>query len=291
MDSSLLLRAATGSTSWGRRRLLLCAAGAAIILALPPLAQAQSCALTVAGPAGGLAPGSRLQVLWIGNSLTGTAPDIPGSSAGPMPARLAPMLTERGIQLKFDVRIQGGANFSDHARNPQTLAVAADPRFDAVNLQGYYEGYESPTAFLAAVRPLVESIKRGGATPLFQQVWSFQGDPGGPQFPSAAVAVEEAARQVPGALPVQVMRAWHAVRTQDPALGAKLFADGTHQSAVGEHLNALVYTRFFSGRSVHGIQAIHAKAASRLDARERRLLEDAVDAQVTVFFKPLRTRC
>lgn len=241
--------------------------------------------------AGGLPRGSPLRVLWIGNSLTNTAPDIGTYDIGPMPARLAPLLAELGISMSFEAQLQGGANFADHARNPRTLTLAAQRRYDAINLQGYYEGYGSARAYLAAVLPFVQAARHSGATLLFQQLWSYQGDPGSPQFPSSALAVEEAARQTPGAQAVPVMRVWQAVREARPELWARLYADNTHQSAVGEHLNALVYARFFSGRSVKGLRSLHPKAAAGLDADERRWLEDTVDRIVTAFFRARPAGC
>lgn len=255
-----------------------------------PQAPAAACASSAAQPAG-LAPGSRVRVLWIGNSLTNTAPDIGTYDIGPMPARVAALLAERGITLSFEARLQGGANFSDHARNARTLGLAAERRFDAVNVQGYYEGYASARDYLAAVQPFIEATRSSGAVLLFQQLWSYQGDPGSPQFPAAAIAVEEAARQTPGAQSVPVMRAWQAVRDANPGLWKRLYADSTHQSAVGEHLNALVYARFFSGRPVLGLKAIQPKAAAALTPAERRLLEEVVDSTVTTFFQPRASGC
>lgn len=249
-----------------------------------------ACSLHVL-PAGGLAPGNRLRVLWIGNSLTNTAPDIGTYDIGPMPARLASLLAERGITLSFESELEGGANFSDHARQTRTLALAAERRFDAVNLQGYYEGFGSARDYMAAVRPFVEATRPSGAILLFQQLWSFQGDPGSPQFPAAAIAVEDAAQQTPGAQSVPVMRAWQAVRDAAPGLWRRLYADNTHQSAIGEHLNALIYARFFSGRPVRGLKAIHPRAAASLTPAERQQLEDVVDRTVTTFFKPRVAGC
>lgn len=250
----------------------------------------RDCAVIDAASEGGLGAGSRIRVLWVGNSLTDTPPDIGDYRAGALPVRLAPMLAELGIRLESETRLQGGANFSDHARNPQTLAALASGRHDAVNLQGYYEGYASADAFRAAVQPLVDAARKGQATPLFQQVWTFRGDPGSPQFPAAALAVEEAARRIPGALPVQIMRVWHAA-SQNVALAEKLYADNTHQSAVGEYLTALAYARFLSGRSVRDIVSIHPRAAARLSVAERRALKEAVDSQVSIFYRRTPALC
>lgn len=242
-----------------------------------------------AAVAAGVPVGGRLHVLWVGNSLTDTAPDIGDYSIGPMPARLAPMLAELGVSLTFEAVIQGGAQLSDHARNARTLALISSPRFDAVALQGYYEGFAGTAAdYLAAVGPLYRTARAAGATVMFQQIWSFIDDPGSAQFPAAALAVEAAASQSPGAVPVQVMRVWNAVRERYPALHARLYHDSTHQSVIGEYLNALTYARFFTGRSVRGITSVHPSAAARLSLAERLALKAVVDEQVRVFFPVVR---
>lgn len=244
---------------------------------------AGSCAVAALA-AGGLSPGSVVKVLWVGNSLTNTARDLRRFDLGPMPARLAPMLAELGVTLKWEAILRGGAEFGDHARNPAIEARLTQEHFDAVNLQGYYQGYGSADAMVAAVRPLVDIAQRRGTVALLQQVWSFQGDPGSPQYPGAALAVEQAAERLPGALPVQILRVWNDVRAE-PGLYARLFADPTHQSVLGEYLNALAYARFFSGRSVRAIQSAHPAVLTASSEAERRRLKEAVDRQITLFYR------
>jgi hypothetical protein len=234
----------------------------------------------------GLPPGSSLRVLWVGNSLTDTPPDFNDYSLGPLPNRLAPMLAECGITLISEWRIQGGAEFSSHAANSATLALVGDPRFDAVNLQGYYQGYGSADAFVQATESLVNAASAAGSDLFFEGMWPYLGDPGSPQHPTAALAVEGAADRRANAFAVQVGRAWRRVLDTAPALHAKLRSDSTHQSAVGEYLNALVYTRFLSGRSVAGIVSISSQAAARLSASERSQLKAAVDSAVDRFYQP-----
>jgi hypothetical protein len=235
--------------------------------------------------AGGLSAGSSINVLWVGNSLTDTALDFNNYSLGPMPERLKPMLAELGITMTYSSRIQGGAEFSDHARNAATMAEIGKTSYDIVNLQGYYDGFASASAYQTAVKPLYDKARTAGSAVLFEQVWSFKNDPGSPQFPTAAVAVETAAQNMAGAYAVQVMRAWEAVRQKDAALFGRLYADSTHQSMIGEHLNALTYARFFSGRSIQGVTSIAPQVAQALSAAQRQTLKDAVDASVTVFFQ------
>jgi hypothetical protein len=119
---------------------------------------------------------------------------------------------------------------------------------------------------------------------LFESVWTF---PGAPQLPISAEAVEKAAASLPHAHAVQVGRVWGAVRNMNSGLGVKLYgADTTHQSKVGEYLNALVYTRFFSAKSVQGVKFLPAVVASQLAAGELEILKSAVDAHVTIFYLP-----
>lgn len=236
---------------------------------------------------GGLPAGSVLKVLWVGNSLTNTAPDHRTFDIGPMPARLAPMLAELGVTLKWDAIIRGGAEYADHARQPAYEAKLAQETYDAVNLQGYYQGYGSADQMVAAVRSLHEAAQRRGTVVLLQQMWSFHQDPNSPQFPRSALAVEEASDRLPGSIPVQILRVWHAVRLEDPELYLKLFADNVHQSAAGEHLNALAFARFFTARSVQPVRSVHPLVAARLNPTELQRLKDVVDRQVRVFYRPL----
>lgn len=234
----------------------------------------------------GLPAGSRIHTLWLGNSLTNTPPDFNDYSQGPLPARLAPMLAEFGITLSFVAITPGGAEFSTHAGTPSTMAALADPEFDLVNLQGYYQGFSSAAAYAQAVRPLHDAASAAGSELLYEGMWPFLTDPGSPQHPQAAQAVEGAADAEDNAFAVQVGRAWEQVRQSSASLHAKLRSDNTHQSAVGEYLNALVYTRFLTAQSVVPVQSISAQAAARLSAAERTQLKLAVDVAVTRFYRP-----
>lgn len=232
----------------------------------------------------GLPSGSTINVLWVGNSLTNTPPDMNDYSRGPLPERLAPMLAELGITLTYQAVIQGGAEFATHAANPQTMALIADPSFDAVNMQGYYRGFSSSSEFQDAVRPLYEAAHNAGSAALFEGLWPYINDPGSPQHPAAALAVEGAAENMPGAFAVQVGRAWARIKETDPPLYAKLYSDNTHQSVVGEYLNCLVYTRFFSAQSVQPITSISPEAHNATTSQERSQMKAAVDSVVTIFY-------
>lgn len=231
-------------------------------------------------------------MLWIGNSLTNTAPDFNNYDLGPMPERLKPMLAEFGVRLTLSYRLQSGADFSDHAKNPEVMAALADPVYDLVNLQGYYEGFSSPQAYRQAVAPLYKAARGAHSKVLFEEVWSFRGDPGSPQFPAAVYAVEHASYGMAGSFPVQVMRAWEQVRERNAALYDRLYSDNTHQSKIGEYLNTLVYTRFLIGKSVQNVKFISPLTAKELSNADRLTLKAAVDASVSVFYVPaIRTAC
>ncbi len=235
----------------------------------------------------GLPAGSQIHSLWLGNSLTNTPPDFDDYSQGPLPARLAPMLAEFDITLSFVAITPGGAEFSTHAGTPATMAALGNPAFDLVNLQGYYQGFSSAAAFAQAVQPLHDAATAAGSTLLYEGMWPYLSDPGSPQHPGAALAVEGAADAQPNAFAVQVGRAWEQVRLTSASLHAKLRSDNTHQSAVGEYLNALVYTRFLTAQSVAGVSSISDQAAAQLSASERSQLKQAVDIAVTRFYRPL----
>jgi hypothetical protein len=181
--------------------------------------------------------------------------------------------------------LPGGAEFSTHAQTPSTLAALADSRYDVVNLQGYYQGFASAADYASAVKPLHDAATAAGSIPLYEGMWPYLTDPGSPQHPEAALAVEGAADASGNALAVQVGRAWEQVRLSTPALHGKLRSDNTHQSAAGEYLNALVYTRFFTARSVAAVNSISSQAAAQLSATERGQLKLAVDSAVTRFYR------
>jgi hypothetical protein len=235
----------------------------------------------------GLPPGSSIHTLWLGNSLTNTPPDFNDYSQGPLPVRIAPMLAEFGITLTYQAITPGGAEFSNHAQNGATLAALANPAFDFVNLQGYYQGFGSAQSYATAVKPLHDAATAAGSVVLYEGMWPYLSDPGSPQHPGAALAVEGAAADKVNAFALQVGRVWERVRQSSSSLHAKLRSDNTHQSAVGEYLNALVYTRFFTAQSVAGVQSISSQAAARLSSSERTQLKQAVDAAVDIFFRPV----
>lgn len=234
----------------------------------------------------GLQPGSSVHMLWVGNSLTNTPPDYNNYSLGPLPERLKPMLAERGVTLTYASAIQGGAEFSTHAANPATIEALGNAAFDIVNLQGYYEGFSSTQSYLNATQLLYNVAHGAGTDVLFEGMWPYLGDPGSPQHPTAALAVEGAAAARDRAFPVQVGRAWDRVRELYPSIHSKLRADSTHQSAAGEYLNLLVYTRFLTATSVADIQSVSTLAASQLTSSERAQMKAVVDEVVTAFYVP-----
>ena len=242
-------------------------------------------AAAIAAPTAGLPSGSTINVLWVGNSLTNTAPDYGDYGIGPLPERIKPMLAEFGITLNYSVRIQGGAEFSDHARNTTTMAELGKTSYDMVNLQGYYEGFSSAAAYQTAVKPLYEAARAAGSEVLFEEMWAYKNDAGSPQYPASSLAVEAAAQNMPGSYAVQVGRVWGALKTSNPTLYNMLFYDSTHQNKNGEYLNALAYTRFFSGKSVLGVASVPAKVAEALTVAQRQSLKEAVDANVTLFYQ------
>lgn len=229
--------------------------------------------------------GDSIHVLWVGNSLTDTPPDYGNYSLGPLPARVAPMLAELGITLTYDSAIRGGAEFSTHISLSSTMTKVGDPIYDAVNLQGYYQGFSSASAYVTAVDPLYQAAHSAGSSVLFEAVWEFKGDPGSPQYPTSALAVEGAASQLDNAFPVPVTRVWNDIKTQNTTLWNKLYSDATHQSVVGDYLNALIYTRFFSGQSVMGIAFIPSAVSALVNSSEITLMKNAVDLNITQFYQ------
>jgi hypothetical protein len=241
--------------------------------------------------AGGLPAGSTIRVLWVGNSLTGTPPDYNDYSLGPMPARLVPMLAELGITMIYTDSIKGGAAFADHVAYAPTTTALDTGTYDIVNFQGnpYDVAYTSAANFQAAVYPLYAKAHVRGKQVLFQQLWTFRDNVGNSgegniQFPAAALALEEAAQNMPGANAVQVQRVWQAIRSTNAGLYRRFYTDGIHQSMISEYLNALVFARFFSGRSIQSIASIPALVDSALTPSEKQSIKDAVNANVTIFY-------
>jgi hypothetical protein len=158
-----------------------------------------------------------------------------------------------------------------HFTKSTTMAAVANTVYDVVNLQGYYAGFSSALAFQTAVQPLYDVAHAAGSEVSLEEMWSYRGDPGSPQFPTAPNAVEAAAQKMPGTHAVQVARVWE------------------DQSKFGEYANALTYARFFSGKSVQGVTfvppAVRDVTQGGLTAVEIQTLKSAVDAGVTVFYQ------
>lgn len=248
--------------------------------------QSRSNVLTT--PSTGVGPlqsGDTIRVLWVGNSLTDTAPEYNNYALGGMGERLKPMLAELGVTLINTERFQGGAEFTNHAANSTTMTEIANSVHDVVNLQSYYVGFGSAASYQTAVTTLYNQARSAGSDVLFEGMWSYRGDPGSPQHPTAALAVEGAADAMTGAFAVQVGRVWHRISELDNALWLKLYGDNTHQSALGEYLNALVYTRFFTGQSVAGITSASSLVTSTSTVSERNILKGAVDEIVDRFYQ------
>lgn len=211
--------------------------------------------IMVAGPETGTS--KRVRVLFVGNSLTFTN-DLPG-----MLANIAASDPGNTVRLEIQAKTYPNAKLDYMLKHTDALDWAHRHRPDVVVLQehsdwyngwNYEFGKSDVAAWAAALRPL-------GITPVFFQIWGDgKGSPAftdqqystygkTPADDAAASAQASAAVGESMKMPVVwVGRAFSMAGTIDGVPDLYKF-DSHHPSAAGTYLAALVFYRYFTGRS------------------------------------------
>jgi hypothetical protein len=149
----------------------------------------------------------------------------------------------------YEVRTStaGGANWEHHLQSElglQTMEIIARGDWDFVVLQNESRStIDRPQAFQENGERLLELIKERGAVPLLFSTWARKHDSG--MLETVTKGYAQLGRKTQTKV-IPVGQVWAFVLQARPDL--ELYAqDGSHPSALGSYLTALVFYKFFSG--------------------------------------------
>jgi hypothetical protein len=221
-----------------------------------------------------------ITVVFIGNSLT---------FHNDLPAMLANLASSDAGNTRLQVKGEtlGNGDLNEARAKTGAIAWIQAHHADYAVLQDHGLWYDFAPAYdaVGAVAAWEESLRSQGVTPVLFQVWAYgdksdvYADHDLPTFGSNRVEdTARSANQTSGvaqALGLQVVSVGDAFETahQTPGAPHVLDADNHHPSVAGTYLAALVFYRFFTGRTgaeatyrPNGLSARDAAALMRLSA-------------------------
>lgn len=181
-------------------------------------------------------PARDLKILFVGNSYT---------FFWNMPAVVEYM----GKSLNWEVRqsAAGGATWEDHTKGAKGLATldkikSAD--WDYVVLQNHSRSaLERPVEFQEQGQKLIDLVKAHGAVPVLYCTWATEQEP---EMLEPVLRGYRTLAERNGIDYIPAGEVWQSIRARQPGLKLSM-DDGSHPSALGSFLNALLFYRYFSG--------------------------------------------
>ena len=183
------------------------------------------------------------KVLFVGNSFT---------YFWNMPQMVEAMAKDQGVDLKTSQSTVGGSNLSQHwnkEKDTKTREILEKENFDYVVLQDHsMSTIDAPERFTEYASKLIELAKKKGAEPLLSMTWAYDSNPL-MQETIASAYIELG--QKTGAKVVPVGSIFMEAQQARPDL--KMYFDDKHPSSDGSYLIALIYYKYFTGKSVMDI--------------------------------------
>ncbi|MDR5591908.1 DUF4886 domain-containing protein [Christiangramia sp. SM2212] len=180
------------------------------------------------------------EILFVGNSFT---------YFYNMPQMLEAMAKDQGVDLRTSQSTVGGSNLAQHwskEKGTETRSILENEKFDYVVLQDHsMSTIDAPERFTTYASKLINLVKEKGAEPLLSMTWAYDSNPLMQETISTSyiqLGKETKVKVVPvGSIFMQAQK----VR---PDL--KMYFDDKHPSSDGSYLIALIYYKYFTGKSV-----------------------------------------
>lgn len=180
------------------------------------------------------------KILFVGNSFT---------YFWNMPQMVEAMAKDQGVPLTTAQSTVGGSNLEQHwkeEKDTRTQDLLKNEEWDYVVLQDHsMSTIDAPERFSTYATRLIDLVKEKGATPLLSMTWAYDSNPLmqktiGPAY--LELGMETGVKVVP------VGSIFMAAQEARPELN--LYFDDKHPSYIGSYLIALIYYKYFTGRSV-----------------------------------------
>ncbi len=183
------------------------------------------------------------KVLFVGNSFT---------YFWNMPQMVEAMAKDQGVPLETAQSTVGGSNLEQHwkkEKDTKTRQLLEGKTWDYVVLQDHsMSTIDHPERFKTYANKLIELIKEKDATPLLSMTWAYDSNP---LMQETIGSSYQALGKETGVRVVPVGSIFMKAQKARPDL--KMYFDDKHPSSDGSYLIALIYYKYFTGRSVMDI--------------------------------------
>jgi len=188
-------------------------------------------------------PAKKLNVLFIGNSLTST---------NDLPAMLAAMAAAKGQELTYGRNIVGGATLEKHWNEGKALKLIKQGKWDYVVLQDLStQAYKGKDSMFKNAKLFDEEIRKVNARTALYMTWALENSP--ENFPALSEAYTTLAKELKATL-IPAGEAWRVISnaTEKPAFPIYK-TDHKHPVPAGTYLAACVFYRVFFGAPSTGL--------------------------------------
>ena len=180
------------------------------------------------------------KVLFVGNSFT---------FFWNMPQMVEAMAKDQGVALETAQSTVGGSNLEQHwkeEKGTKTRQLLDNGNWDYVVLQDHSTStIDHAERFKTYATKLIELVKEKNAQPLLSMTWAYDSNPLMQETISSAYL---ALGEKTGTKVVPVGSIFMKAQKARPDL--KMYFDDKHPSSDGSYLIALIYYKYFTGRSV-----------------------------------------
>ena len=183
------------------------------------------------------------RVLFVGNSFT---------FFWNMPQMVEAMAKEQGVNLETSQSTVGGSNLEQHwkkEKGTKTREMLENENWNYVVLQDHsMSTIDHHERFTSSAKNLIELAREKKAEPLLSMTWAYDSNPlMQEEIGSSYLELGEET----GAKVIPVGTIFMKARKARPDL--KMYFDDKHPSSDGSYLIALIYYKFFTGKSVMDI--------------------------------------
>lgn len=191
-------------------------------------------------PAGLFSQEDAEKVLFVGNSFT---------YFWNMPQMVEAMAKDQGVNLETSQSTVGGSNLAQHwkeEKGTETRKILEEEKFDYVILQDHsMSTIDNPERFTTYAKKLIGLVKEKEAEPLLSMTWAYDSNPLMQETIGSSyikLGKETGIKVVPvGTI---------FMNAQQARPDLEMYFDDKHPSSNGSYLIALIYYKYFTGKSV-----------------------------------------
>lgn len=191
-------------------------------------------------PAGLFSQEDAEKVLFVGNSFT---------YFWNMPQMVEAMAKDQGVNLETSQSTVGGSNLAQHwkeEKGTETRKILEEEKFDYVILQDHsMSTIDNPERFTTYAKKLIGLVKEKEAEPLLSMTWAYDSNPL-MQKTIGSSYIKLGKETGIKVVPVGTI----FMNAQQARPDLEMYFDDKHPSSNGSYLIALIYYKYFTGKSV-----------------------------------------